>query len=96
MFERSLLSADDPIAVLDAMHVHRLHLSPNLYERLVRQMGAQQIYVDRVMVAGELIKAVKRFEHPDELQHARAPLNSGGQPTDEQGALFANLTFSRD
>lgn len=97
-FERSPLSADDPIAVLDAMHVHRLQLeSADLYDRLLRLVGAQQIYVDRVMipVAGELVEAAKRFEHPDELQYAWATLTGGGQPTDEQWALFANVTATQ-
>jgi len=97
-FERSPLSADDPIPVLDNMHVHRLQLeSADLYDRLLRLVGAQQIYVDRVMipVAGELVEAAKRFEHPDELQYAWATVTGGGEPTDEQWALFANVTATQ-
>lgn len=97
-FERSPLSADDPIPVLDDMHVHRLQLeASDLYDRLLRLVGAQQIYVDRVVipVAGELVEAAKRFEHPDELQYAWATLTGGGEPTAEQWALFANVTATQ-
>ena len=97
-FERSPLTAEDPIPVLDDMHVHRLQLeATDLYDRLVRLAGAQQIYVDRVMipVAGELVEAAKRFEHPDELQYAWATLTGGGEPTDEEWALFANVTATQ-
>lgn len=97
-FERSPLSVDDPIPALDAMHVHRLQLeATDLYDRLLRLAGAQQIYVDRVVipVAGELVEASKRLEHPDELQYAWATLTGGGQPTAEQWSLFANVTATQ-
>lgn len=94
-FERSPLTVEDPIPGLDSMHLHRLQLeSAELYDRLVRLAGAQQIYVDRVMipVAGEMVEAARSLEHPVELDRAWAMLTAGGEPTGEQWGQYAQVT----
>ncbi len=94
-FERSPLSADDPIPVLDTMHVHRLQLESTVfYDRLVRLAGAQQIYVDRVMIpiAGEMVEATRSLEHPSELTRAWTILTAGGELTGEQWGQYAQVT----
>lgn len=94
-FERSPLTVDDPIPVLDTMHAHRLQLeNADLYDRLVRLAGAQQVYVDRVMipVAGEMVEAARSLEHPVELTRAWATLTGGGELTGEQWGQYAQVT----
>jgi len=93
-FERSPLTVDDPIPVLDAMHAHRLQLeNADLYDRLVRLSSAEQVYVDRVMipVAGELVEAARSLEHPVELTRAWATVTGGGELTSEQWAQYAQV-----
>lgn len=94
-FERSPLTVDDPIPVLDPMHAHRLQLeNADLYDRLLRLSSAEQVYVDRVMipVAGELVEAARSLEHPVELTRAWATVTGGGELTGEQWAQYAQVT----
>lgn len=94
-FERSPLTLEDPIPVLDSMHAHRLQMeNADLYDRLTRLTGAEQVYVDRVMVpvAGEMVEAARSLEHPVELTRAWATVTGGGELTSEQWAQYAQVT----
>ncbi|WP_131809198.1 hypothetical protein [Mycolicibacterium setense] len=94
-FERSPLTLEDPIPVLDSMHAHRLQMeNADLYDRLNRLTGAEQAYVDRVIVpiAGEMVEAARSLEHPVELTRAWATVTGGGELTSEQWAQYAQVT----
>lgn len=93
-YERSPLSVDHPAPVLDEMHAHRMQLEyPDLYDRLVRLAGAEQVYVERVMVpmTAALVTAARGMEHPAQLAHVWSMIVNGGAPSHEQWSEYAQV-----
>lgn len=94
-FDRSPLRGSTSVAVLDAMHVHRLQLEfPDLYERLVRLSGAEDRFGRELMmaVARGLVDEVSGFQHPLELPQTWSALVAGEQPSTQAWQHYATVT----
>lgn len=93
-YDRSPLTKDHPAPTLDEMHAHRLQLEyPDLYDRLVRLAGADQVYVERVIVpmTAGLVTTARGLEHPAQLAHMWSMIVNGGSPTQEQWSEYAQV-----